>query len=71
MCNLCVCFSLGHKPSKMDNSRLGIFSCGAENRNSIASIPDTITATVGPLVRLFVCVCGEVGWNVFVLFFYY
>ncbi|XP_035828433.1 ral guanine nucleotide dissociation stimulator-like 1 isoform X2 [Aplysia californica] len=42
--------SLGNKPSKIDNSKLGLFSCGSEDRNSIASIPDTIAASIGPLL---------------------
>ncbi|XP_012943845.1 ral guanine nucleotide dissociation stimulator-like 1 isoform X1 [Aplysia californica] len=41
---------LGNKPSKIDNSKLGLFSCGSEDRNSIASIPDTIAASIGPLL---------------------
>ncbi|CAL1534302.1 unnamed protein product [Lymnaea stagnalis] len=41
--------SLGTKPARLDN-KLGLFSCGLEDRNSIASIPDTIAASIGPLV---------------------
>nr|KAG5693399.1 hypothetical protein BaRGS_009872 [Batillaria attramentaria] len=45
---------LGHKPSKYEGApsaaRLGFF-CGAEERNSISSIPDTIAASIGPLVN--------------------
>lgn len=47
--------SLGHKPSKYEGApsaaRLGFF-CGGEERNSISSIPDTIAASVGPLVNM-------------------
>ncbi|XP_025114107.1 ral guanine nucleotide dissociation stimulator-like 1 isoform X7 [Pomacea canaliculata] len=46
--------SLGHKPSKFDSSstpRLGFF-CGGEEHNSICSIPDTIAASIGPLVTI-------------------
>ncbi|XP_025114102.1 ral guanine nucleotide dissociation stimulator-like 1 isoform X2 [Pomacea canaliculata] len=45
---------LGHKPSKFDSSstpRLGFF-CGGEEHNSICSIPDTIAASIGPLVTI-------------------
>ncbi|XP_025114106.1 ral guanine nucleotide dissociation stimulator-like 1 isoform X6 [Pomacea canaliculata] len=49
-----LCDSLGHKPSKFDSSstpRLGFF-CGGEEHNSICSIPDTIAASIGPLVTI-------------------
>lgn len=52
-------FSLGHKPSKFDSSstpRLGFF-CGGEEHNSICSIPDTIAASIGPLVTVSFVVC--------------
>ncbi|XP_055898714.1 ral guanine nucleotide dissociation stimulator-like 1 isoform X2 [Biomphalaria glabrata] len=41
--------SLGTKPARLDN-KLGLFSCGLEERHSIESIPPTIAATIGPLV---------------------
>lgn len=44
--------SLGHKPVKYEGTssaaRMGLF-CGSE-RNSISSIPDTIAASIGPLM---------------------
>ncbi|XP_076455444.1 ral guanine nucleotide dissociation stimulator-like 1 isoform X2 [Babylonia areolata] len=44
---------LGHKPAKYEGTssaaRLGLF-CGSEGRNSISSIPDTIAASIGPLM---------------------
>ncbi|KAK7095563.1 ral guanine nucleotide dissociation stimulator-like 1 isoform X1 [Littorina saxatilis] len=47
--------SLGHKPVKYEAAssaaRLGLI-CGAEERNSISSIPDTIAASIGPLVSI-------------------
>lgn len=46
-----VFFSLGHKPAKFDSSKFGLFACGLEDRSSLSSIPDTITASLaGPLV---------------------
>ncbi|XP_059157682.1 ral guanine nucleotide dissociation stimulator-like 1 isoform X2 [Physella acuta] len=42
--------SLGTKPTRADSTKLGLFACGLEDRNSIASIPDTIAASVGPLL---------------------
>ncbi|KAK3732491.1 hypothetical protein RRG08_030691 [Elysia crispata] len=42
---------LGNKPSRSDNAKHGLFVCGAEEtRTSIASIPDTIAASIGPLL---------------------
>ncbi|XP_059157681.1 ral guanine nucleotide dissociation stimulator-like 1 isoform X1 [Physella acuta] len=41
---------LGTKPTRADSTKLGLFACGLEDRNSIASIPDTIAASVGPLL---------------------
>ncbi|XP_046332813.2 ral guanine nucleotide dissociation stimulator-like 1 isoform X8 [Haliotis rufescens] len=43
--------SLGHKPAKFDSSKFGLFACGLEDRSSLSSIPDTITASLaGPLM---------------------
>ncbi|XP_046332806.2 ral guanine nucleotide dissociation stimulator-like isoform X1 [Haliotis rufescens] len=47
----CSSPSLGHKPAKFDSSKFGLFACGLEDRSSLSSIPDTITASLaGPLV---------------------
>ncbi|GFR64286.1 Ral guanine nucleotide dissociation stimulator-like 1 [Elysia marginata] len=45
--------SLGNKPSRSETAKHGLFVCGSEEtRTSIASIPDTIAASLGPLVNL-------------------
>ncbi|GFO45727.1 ral guanine nucleotide dissociation stimulator-like 1, partial [Plakobranchus ocellatus] len=41
---------LGNKPSRSENAKHSLFVCGAEDRTSIASIPDTIAASIGPLL---------------------
>jgi hypothetical protein len=38
------------KPTKLDKPKVGLVACGVESRNSIVRIPDTIAASIGPVV---------------------
>ncbi|ESP00875.1 hypothetical protein LOTGIDRAFT_238436 [Lottia gigantea] len=38
--------SLGHRPVKFDSTKFALFACGLENRKSMSSIPDTLSAAL-------------------------